>query len=124
MSLMWIVYLIDALSPAQGIKIIITCLSLILVFASVPLGVEYTQGRQSESFKKALGVYKKAVIVLIAMIFYVTLVPSKETAYKMLAAYGVEKVAENPDVRRLAGKSLDVLEKAMDSYVKDSKAKE
>lgn len=43
--------------------------------------------------------------------------PSSSTVYAMAAGYGVEKVADNPDVRRLAGKSLELLEKTIDSQL-------
>lgn len=57
------------------------------------------------------------VMLLIAMF-----IPPKETIYTMAAAYGVQVAAENPDVKRVAGKSLALLESAIDSYTKKAKA--
>ena len=45
------------------------------------------------------------------------LVPDKDLAYTMLAAYGVQTAVESPEVKAMAGKSLEVLEKAMDDYL-------
>lgn len=50
-------------------------------------------------------------------------VPSKDTAYKMIAAYGVTEIMQTDKAKRLGGKSLEVLEKVMDEYLKESEAK-
>lgn len=41
------------------------------------------------------------------------LVPDKTTAYQMLAAYGVQSVAENPKAQELAPDGVDVLQALM-----------
>lgn len=56
-----------------------------------------------------------------------TLIPNKETIYVMVAAKTVEDIATAPRVQELGGKSLDVINKMMDDYLKqvttkDSKA--
>lgn len=66
-------------------------------------------------------ILKKGVLWGIApmiLILVSILAPNKETIYLMAAAYGVQAVAENPDVKRLAGKSLTVLENTLDEYLK------
>lgn len=60
-----------------------------------------------------------AVLFLVA-----TLLPSKQGIYQMAAAYGVQTAATNPDVQRLAGKSLQVLENSLDKYLKEGKKDE
>lgn len=60
-----------------------------------------------------------AVLFLVA-----TLLPSKQGIYQMAAAYGVQAAATNPDVQRLAGKSLQVLENSLDKYLKEDKKDE
>ena len=47
------------------------------------------------------------------------LTPDKQTLYTMAAAYGVQSAAENNNVQRIAGKSLQLLEKKMDEYLKE-----
>lgn len=47
--------------------------------------------------------------------------PDKETMYTMAAAYGVQTAAENPNVQRVAGKSLQVLEGKLDEFLKEEK---
>lgn len=50
------------------------------------------------------------------------LIPSQNTAYKMLVAYGVEQTvqaaSQSEDVKRIAKKSLVLVEDAVDNYTK------
>lgn len=91
----------------------LTCLSVILAIAAADSDI--TIGFKPSIFT-AIG---SVVCVLLAVAF-----PSKEGIYTMAAAKGVEMAAANPDVKRLAGKSLDVLEGAMDKYIKESKSED
>lgn len=54
------------------------------------------------------------------------LMPNKDAAYKIAAAYGVQQAYEaasaSEDVKRMAGKSLRVLETSMDRYLNDGLA--
>lgn len=45
--------------------------------------------------------------------FLFLLVPDKTTAYQMLAAYGVQTVAENPKAQEIASDGVDVLQALM-----------
>lgn len=45
--------------------------------------------------------------------FVFMLVPDKTTSYQMLAAYGVQKVVENPKAQELASDGVDVLSALM-----------
>lgn len=47
---------------------------------------------------------------------YANFMPTKDTAYKMLAAYVGQTVSETPEVRELAGNSIDFLNKAIKKY--------
>lgn len=63
--------------------------------------------------------------IIPAILFLVSaLLPSKQGIYQMAAAYGVQTAATNPDVQRLAGKSLQVLENSLDKYLKEDKKDE
>ncbi|RTL03662.1 hypothetical protein EKK58_12505 [Candidatus Dependentiae bacterium] len=52
------------------------------------------------------------------------LVPNKETLYTMVAASTIQDIATSPKVQELGGKSLDVINKVMDDYLKDVNLKE
>lgn len=49
-------------------------------------------------------------------IAYANFMPSKDTAYKMLAAYVGQTVVETPEVRETAGNAIDFLNKAIKKY--------
>ena len=65
--------------------------------------------------------YKWMPMVGALMFLISALIPSKDTMYTMAAAYGVQTVAENPNVQRVAGKSLQVLEGKLDEFLKEEK---
>ena len=67
------------------------------------------------------GLFRKLVLSWIAMAITCALIPDKKTIYTMAAAYGVQTAAENPNVQRMAGKSLQLLEGKLDEYLKDGK---
>lgn len=48
-----------------------------------------------------------------------TLMPARDDAYKIAAAYGIQTVIENPKVQDIASSSVKVLEKAMDDYLNE-----
>lgn len=51
--------------------------------------------------------------------FAFLLVPDKTTAYQMLAAYGVQSIAENPKAQELASDGVDVLQALMKKAKKE-----
>lgn len=51
--------------------------------------------------------------------FIFLLTPDKETAYAMAAAYGVQSVAENERVQKIAGQGIDVLESYLEKTKKE-----
>lgn len=52
-----------------------------------------------------------------------TFLPTTETAYKMLAAYGVQETVQaaskSDEIKRIASKSLSLVENAIDNYEKE-----
>lgn len=62
---------------------------------------------------------KHTVWLLLAAI----LLPSKDTAYQMLAAYGVQEAyvaaTESEDVQRIASKSLKLIESTLDEHMEE-----
>jgi hypothetical protein len=64
---------------------------------------------------------KSLGVISIVLILLATLIPNKETIYTMVAAYTVQDIATSPKVQELGGKSLEVIEKVMDDYLKEVK---
>lgn len=126
MDLIWVIYFIDVLSSSGGAS----ALSIAFLILYVSVIAVYTGGWSSKScYSEEREVVSKCfptktILISCSIMFvYGWLMPSKDTAYKMLAAYGVQEIAQTDSAKRLGGKSLEVLEAAMDSYLKDSKAK-
>lgn len=64
---------------------------------------------------------KSMCVASIILILLATLIPNKETLYTMVAAYTVQDIATSPKVQELGGKSIEVIEKMMDDYLKEVK---
>lgn len=126
MSLPFIIYLIEVICDSHVIPLLATVSVIMWI-----VGFIFYMGNSSiapeergyESAQSYIKVYKslKAIKVLVFLLALIAiLLPSKESAYIMLAAYGVEKVIANPQVKELAGNSLKVLDKAMKDYLEES----
>ena len=126
MSLVWVIYLIDVIcQPWVGVGIL--TFGGTLVCAGLTVGSCFTTDKQElfsddEAFRLFLRkpVWKKLMIFGISILFLSNFIPERDTAYKMLAAYGVEEAIKLPQVRGVADKSFQVLNKAMDDYLKES----
>ena len=126
MNLAMMIYFIDVICDRHGVLANLTEILLIIwlfgfiVSICIRLDDNVTKkGReQFMSIYKSLWPLKTFVVVMCVLS---TVVPDKDTAYKMLAAYGVESIVTNPEVQKLGGKSLDVLNKAMDEYLQEEK---
>ena len=115
MELFWIIYLIGMFSSILGVaSAVIIALMVLTCLGAMVASVEGL-------WAKAMPGIKMSLKVIAALGFVIIVVPSKSTGYKMLAAYGVTEAytaaQESDKVQAIAGKSLKVLEKAMDSYL-------
>jgi len=118
-NLIWIIYFIDVLSSNGGLGVT----GFLLLAGSIVVHlIIYAESNEGEA-KKFKDMFPLKTVVSISVVFmiYSFIVPSKDTAYKMLAAYGVYELTQNERAKNLGGKSLEVLEAAMDEYLEDSK---
>lgn len=123
MTLAWIIYFIDVLCNNNGIGLFTFMTTFLWVIGFIVSVIARMGGDDDQEAIKYLKLYKSMwpiKLVACLLIVYGILIPSKDTAYKMLAAYGVESIVTNDKVQELGGKSLDVLNKAMDDYLKES----
>lgn len=98
--------------------------TLALIGATLLLILGVTAGATIDSARPNMPLVKRCcrlIAIPIVMFLVAALIPSKQGIYQMAAAYGVQTAATNPDVQRLAGKSLEVLEKSLDKYLKEDK---
>lgn len=129
MDLPFIIYLIEVICDNKGIGILafIGCFAWIVGFVVYCISNTATSDDQNyDSYQAYIKTYKNlwgTKVAIICLVTIANLLPSKESAYIMLAAYGVEKVIDNPQVQELAGNSLKVLDKAMKDYLEESEVK-
>lgn len=123
MELAFIIYLIDVLC-GKGLSFLLALTSMLglLWFTYVYLYIFVGDERESEEAKLTLERSKKGKKYIWIALLLLVFIPSEKTAYKMLAAYGVQSIVENPKVQELGSKSLQVLEKAMNEYIEKEKS--
>lgn len=121
-NLVWIIYLIDVLTqPMRGLGVLL----VIFFVAGLVLHVAYALCDTSEGAKKDdkdfIKLYKSLPIKTVTVVSFVllllsNLIPTKDTAYKMLAAYGVSEVAKSENVQELMGDGMEVLKITLKDY--------
>ncbi|AUR86344.1 TMhelix containing protein [Vibrio phage 1.084.O._10N.261.49.F5] len=124
MELVWIIYIIDVIcgewSFLNFLTVSVLICSIMGVVAKVYLG-SFDSEDLTCSDKEAYNFmsifpYKYTITVSSILLIIGTFLPTQETAYKMLAAYGVVTVTENPDVQEIMGEGLDVLKLTLKDY--------
>ena len=130
MSLVWVIYLIDVICQSwEGLGVLIFVITFCCM--GLTIGSCFTDDERAlrdsdEMFRLFLRkpIWKKLMIFGISILFLSNFIPERDTAYKMLAAYGVEEAIKLPQVQGVADKSFQVLNKAMDDYLKETDKKE
>ena len=99
---------------------------LVSMFGYMNADLSYSgeKAAKKESLFRNMKSLKWIPILSVSLILFTSILPSKDTMYTMAAAYGVQTAAENPNVQRVAGKSLQVLEGKLDEYLKADKKAE
>jgi hypothetical protein len=72
--------------------------------------------------------FSKSILKISVPAFFIAatlglLLPSEKTAYIMVGAYTAQRVAENPEVQKLSGKVLTIIENKLDTYVNEAEKK-
>ena len=139
MELAFVIYLIDNITALKDhifglsdfifltiiiLGLLISGIGGLIVFALLEMSMDEFKDSVIYTFYKKL--IKSWFYILLPLCFLGTVLnvvlPSKDTAYKMLAAYGlqetVEAASKSEDVKRLANKSLTLIEKSIDEYSK------
>lgn len=115
MEFAFIIWSIGTLpSIASGmcfILFVIMACSLVMWAAAVIGSIIYNNTEKNEIKLKKLSKLSGIVAAGAGVLwFFFLLVPNKETAYAMAAGYGVQSVAQNERVQKIAGQGVDVLE--------------
>lgn len=124
MELVWIIYIIDVICGEWSFLTFLTSVTFIgsiigliikSYLGSFDIKELSSQDRDCYSFMSVFP-YKTMITITSTLLIVGTFLPSQDTAYKMLAAYGVVTVAENPDVKEIMGEGLDVLKLTLKDY--------
>lgn len=98
-----------------GFALVLSPMIILMLADMLTNSYEAEQSARKSSFK----VVRYAAVVWTVLLLMYPFVPTTKTIYTMAAASGVEAVAKNPDVQKLAGSSLKVLEKKMQEYLNE-----
>jgi len=103
MTLVLIVWLVSTILPGLSIVLILAVLGLsaAILFMAVYALIE----EDSKPLLKILS-YKKSLFFIVVLAI---LIPSKETTWYMVGAYGTQKLVESPVAQELASDGVDVL---------------
>lgn len=120
-NLVWIIYLIDVFCDGMSglgfVLILLFALSAACYGSLMFLELSGEDELTIKVFERAP--IKSVLVATSCLLFASSFIPSKETAYKMLAAYGVVEVAENENVQELMGDGMDILKATLKEYKKD-----
>lgn len=125
MDLVWIIYFIDVICgdwSGLGVLCVLTFIASSVFYFVYKLSK--SEDSPTDDTKQLIKFcenipLKTFMFVPFILLFLGNFIPSKDTAYKMLSAYGVTEIVQNEKVQELGGKSLEVLEKAMNEYLKE-----
>jgi len=123
MELAFVIWAVGTLpSFASGI-VFFGFILMLLSFLAYVFGSIVEKAESSQVDKDISAVVKKiasrTLFVVVPVWFMASMIPDKTTSYQMLAAYGVQKVVENPQAQSLASDGVDVLKALMEKAKKE-----
>lgn len=117
MNLALVIYVVTVLSNLSVLGTILIFTSLVILLI---LGLACGFGEWREG---CVATFKCSVATLAVGILLSVFLPSPETSYKIIAAYGAQTVAENPEVQEILGRSVDILKLTLSQYKESLEAK-
>lgn len=120
MSFATYVYLIDLLGKLNvmaGLLCLFGACLLVFGGAAGYMAADTDYSDSAEKKQKLFCILRRGVYAWAILLALFIITPDKPTLYTMVAANQVQAIAENPDVQKLAGNSLKVIEKKMQEYL-------
>ncbi len=115
--MIFLVYLADIVSGLSTLLAIGGLVSLIAALGTAAV--------LAVDFKKKVGYLWWAVPLCMLAMVIGALLPSKQGVYQIMAAYGVvetvQYIQQSDDAKRIAGKSIQAVEKVLDDAIKEEK---
>lgn len=117
-DLVWIVYFVDTVF--RSVSILNGTLSF-CAFLSLVAYLVYRIHCDIYNLTPKVKVTDLPIKKVIFTIFTLSLLPSKDTAYKMMAVYAGTEVMQSEQATEIGNKSLKVINKVMDEYLAEDK---
>ena len=132
MELALLVYALGLITSIHGLLVILVALVFpisILAFGSM-MNMEHwgtlKQSYRDNTIKDAaklivarnLKITKRLCIGMVVAILLLVAIPSEKTAYMMVGAYAVQKVAQDPRTEQTTSKVISLINKKLDEYIK------
>lgn len=117
-DLAWLVYFIDVLATEKAnpfIVIIALCSAIAYILTIVMPEHPWDEG----VLEKITKTCNTLLLCSLLYFIYYTLVPSKETAWQITGIVMAAKVAESPEIQKLSGEGVNILEKKLKLYSKE-----
>jgi len=118
-NLIWVIYLIDVVC-GDMVGIMFLCVfgfigsfTMFLLVKTAPTNYNGTPALSAGISNMKWGLF--SILFLIPLLLS-NFIPSKDTAYKMLAVYGVSEVAKSDNVKELMGDGMDILKLTLKDY--------
>ena len=118
MSLVLIVWLVTTFIPS--ISVLVGLSTIVLVFMFGFLCLYAFVEHNTDPLMKLLS-YKKSIFTLLLL---ACIIPSKESTWYMVGAYGTQKLIENPIAQEIASDGVDVLKDLMKKAKENLQEKE
>jgi len=117
---LFLLYIWTRLATIQAVSIMLTIVCFIgILIALIAQGDTYYSNE-----KKYIKVRKKFVIYFCLFLTMSIITPSQKDAAIILAGWGVLEISRSAPAGRLAKKSLQLIEKTLDEYLKEPVKKE
>lgn len=117
-DLAWLVYFIEVLATEKynGFAIVSTLLGITgyTLLIIIPEN-DWFEGVPAKLTK----VCNVCLIYSLVYFIYYNVIPSKETAWQITGIVMAAKVAENPEIQKLSGEGINILEKKLKLYSKE-----
>jgi hypothetical protein len=118
MELALLVYAISLISNFQFLVGVLIGVFLMAAGGLFITSSDWTSNKEEEKYFRKWS--KLFLIFAFSLSFVFATLPSEKTMYVMVGAYATQKIAENPDVQRLSGKTLKVIEDKLDQYIEEA----
>lgn len=114
---------VDIVPPVKHLYLSITVVICIFLFALSIAAMSMEADKFLNWCSKYLkNIYKKVAVfccLWIVLDGFGQLVPTKETAYKMIVAYGGIEIAKMDEVKQVSEKAFKALNKVIDEYIEE-----